>query len=52
MSSFVVLQELGRELVHQQSAWSEYRILFEVELSALATTESHRLNSLLLFVHR
>lgn len=51
MSSFAVLEELGRELV-QQAVWSECLILPEVEHRTLAATESHRLNSLFLSVQR
>lgn len=42
MSSFVILVDLGRELVHQQTVWSNSLILPDVELRALAATESYR----------
>lgn len=52
MFALSILEELGRELVHQQAAWSESLILHGEEACALAATESHCLNSLLLAVHR
>lgn len=52
MSLLSILEELGHVLVHQHAAWSECLILHGEEAHTLTSTESHRLNSLVMFIHR